>query len=278
MRERRRGPRRSTTIRAARPRRLAERAAIEIEAVVGDIRTPRWSRAAVRGMDCVCHLAYVNGTEFFYTKPGTDPGGGDQGDDERPRRLPRGRRARAGARLELGGLPDAADRFRPTRSAPLSIPDVLNPRFSYGGGQDRQRAARGELRPEALRPRPHLSGHTTSTARTWASEHVIPQFVAADEGARRGAAGRRASIFRSREPGEETRSFIYIDDFVDGLLCVIEQGDRARHLSRRHRARDVDPRARRSSSAAACGRDDPHRARRAARAAARRAAARMFAS
>ena len=40
-----------------------------LELVQGDIRDAAAVRQATRGVDGVCHLAYINGTEFFYTKP-----------------------------------------------------------------------------------------------------------------------------------------------------------------------------------------------------------------
>ena len=50
------------------PRRLKD-VEKDIEFIAGDIRDASAVTAAVRGMDEVHHLAYVNGTEFFYTKP-----------------------------------------------------------------------------------------------------------------------------------------------------------------------------------------------------------------
>lgn len=44
-------------------------AASAIDLITGDIRDPSAVKEAIRGADCVCHLAYVNGTEFFYSKP-----------------------------------------------------------------------------------------------------------------------------------------------------------------------------------------------------------------
>src|SRR5262245_45606404 len=44
-------------------------AAKDVELVAGDIRDLEAVSAAVKGVDGICHLAYVNGTEFFYTKP-----------------------------------------------------------------------------------------------------------------------------------------------------------------------------------------------------------------
>ena len=40
-----------------------------LELVEGDIRDPDVVRRAADGMASVIHLAYVNGTEFFYSKP-----------------------------------------------------------------------------------------------------------------------------------------------------------------------------------------------------------------
>src|SRR5438093_12953569 len=41
----------------------------EVELVTGDMRHAATVARAVKGMDAVCHLAYVNSTQFFYTKP-----------------------------------------------------------------------------------------------------------------------------------------------------------------------------------------------------------------
>jgi len=41
----------------------------KFEFIKGDIRDPKVVERACRGVDQVMHLAYINGTEFFYTKP-----------------------------------------------------------------------------------------------------------------------------------------------------------------------------------------------------------------
>src|SRR5262249_56665842 len=41
----------------------------DFELIVGDIRDPEAVNHAVKGVDAVHHLAFVNGTEFFYNKP-----------------------------------------------------------------------------------------------------------------------------------------------------------------------------------------------------------------
>ena len=50
------------------PRRLTE-VEKDIEFIAGDIRDAAAVDKAVQGMDEVHHLAFINGTEFFYTSP-----------------------------------------------------------------------------------------------------------------------------------------------------------------------------------------------------------------
>src|SRR5687768_5243217 len=40
-----------------------------IEFVSGDIRDPQAVLEACKNVSMVCHLAFINGTEFFYSKP-----------------------------------------------------------------------------------------------------------------------------------------------------------------------------------------------------------------
>ena len=41
----------------------------DIEFIEGDVRNKETVADACKGVDCVCHLAYINGTEYFYTMP-----------------------------------------------------------------------------------------------------------------------------------------------------------------------------------------------------------------
>src|SRR5262249_51707613 len=113
--------------------RLGE-AAKDVEVVVGDIRKPDEVAAAAKGMDSICHLAYVNGTEFFYTKP-----------DLVLEVAVKGMINVIDACLKHGipelVLASSSEVYQtppviPTdETAPLCVPDILNPRYSYGGGK-----------------------------------------------------------------------------------------------------------------------------------------------
>ena len=69
------------------PRRLAE-IANDIELIAGDIRDAAAVERAAQGMDEVHHLAFVNGTEFFYSQPDLVLDVGGARNPQRHRRLP----------------------------------------------------------------------------------------------------------------------------------------------------------------------------------------------
>src|SRR3954447_8022651 len=112
------------------PRRLADRP----DYVQGDIRDAETVAAATRGVDAVLHLAAVNGTEFFYSKPELVLNVGVRGmlnviDACRQNGV--GDLVVASS-SEVYQTPPAV----PTdESAPLVVPDPLNPRYSYGGSK-----------------------------------------------------------------------------------------------------------------------------------------------
>ena len=107
-------------------------------------------------------------------------------------------------------------------SAPLIVPDLMNPRYSYGGGKLFSElyainvAARRLDRVVIYRPH-NVYGPDMG----W--EHVIPQFAARMAGAATQVPSGEID-FQIQGSGQETRSFCFIDDFVDGLELVQERG------------------------------------------------------
>jgi nucleoside-diphosphate-sugar epimerase len=193
-----------------------------IERVTGDVRDPDVVRKAVRGMDCVCHFAYINGTEFFYSRPELVLEVATKGMlnvldacvAEGVRELV------LASSSEVYQTPPVI----PTdETAPLTVPDVLNPRFSYGGGKIISELLAvnygRKFFDRTLICRPH-NVYGPDMGR----EHVLPQFVLRlKECAERQPRG--VVDFAIQGTGQETRSFIYIDDFIRALLCVMERGD-----------------------------------------------------
>jgi dTDP-glucose 4,6-dehydratase/UDP-glucose 4-epimerase len=203
------------------PRRLGK-ALSDVDMVEGDIRDAARVAAATRGVDTVLHLAYVNGTEFFYSQP-------ELVLDIAVRGMLNVIDACRAAGVGDLVLASSSEVYQtppevPTaEDAPLSVPDVLNPRYSYGGGKIAcELIAVNYGRTDFERVtifRPH---NVYGPDMGW--EHVLPQFILrAAEAVVTYPAG--PVPFSIQGDGSQTRAFIHIDDFTDGLMDVMERGD-----------------------------------------------------
>jgi len=192
-----------------------------VEFIEADVRDADAVRRAARGVESLCHLAAVNGTEWFYSKPEIVLDVGVKGvvntidaclEHDVPEYV-------LASSSEVYQTPPTI----PTdEGAPLSVPDPLNPRFSYGGSKiisELMALNYGRRRLErVLVVRPH-NVYGPDMGR----EHVIPQLVL--RAAALAAEHPRGAVpFPIQGGGTQTRSFMYIDDFTDGLAIVLEKG------------------------------------------------------
>ncbi|MDE2886716.1 MAG: NAD-dependent epimerase/dehydratase family protein [Gemmatimonadota bacterium] len=193
----------------------------QVEFIEADVRDADAVRRAARGVESLCHLAAVNGTEWFYSKPEIVLDVGVKGvvntiDACLKHDVPEYVLASSS---EVYQTPPTI----PTdESAPLSVPDPLNPRYSYGGSKiisELMALNYGRRRLErVLVVRPH-NVYGPDMGR----EHVIPQLIL------RAAAlatehPRGAVPFPIQGDGSQTRAFIHIDDFTDGFAAVLKRG------------------------------------------------------
>lgn len=199
----------------------------EIEFIQGDIRDSETVQRATRGVESCVHLAYVNGTEFFYTKPELVLDVGVRGMIN----VLDACMAENVGELVLASSSEVYQTppMIPTpETAPLSVPDPYNPRYSYGGGKiisELMAINFGRRRFErTLIFRPH---NVYGPEMGW--EHVIPQFVLRMKPLAK--TSEEAISFPIQGSGKETRAFIYIDDFVQGLILVLTKG---KHLETYH--------------------------------------------
>lgn len=202
-------------------RRLADIAG-RLDMVDADIRDADAVEAAVKGVDAVYHLAYVNGTEFFYEKPEhiLDVG-------------VKGMVNVIDACIKHGVgeliLASSSEVYQvpakvPTdESTPLVVPDPSNPRYSYGGGKiicELMAVNYGRKYFErVIIFRPH---NVYGPDMGW--EHVLPQFVLRMKKIT-GETDAETVDFPIQGSGEESRSFVFIDDFIDGLMVAREKGE-----------------------------------------------------
>jgi nucleoside-diphosphate-sugar epimerase len=194
----------------------------DIEFIAGDIRDAAAIESAARGMDEVHHLAFVNGTKFFYSAPDLVLDVGVRG---MTNVIDACRKQNIGT-LVLASSSEVYQtppKIPTDESAPLVVPDVQNPRYSYGAGKLISEVMAinfgRKYFERVLIFRPH---NVYGPDMGW--EHVIPQFAL-----RLQAAGKRQPSgklrFEIQGTGEETRSFCYIDDLVAGVMVMRDKGE-----------------------------------------------------
>jgi nucleoside-diphosphate-sugar epimerase len=200
----------------------------EVEFVGGDIRDPAAVDAALRGIDEVHHLAFVNGTATFYSAPDLVLDVGVKGIVN----VIDGCRHWNVGRLILASSSEvyqSPPQVPTDESVPLVVPDPLNPRLSYGAGKiisEMMAINFGRKHFErVLIFRPH-----NVYGSDMGFDHVIPQFaLRLKRTADAHASG--ALPFPIQGSGEETRSFCHVDDLVQGVMIMREKGE---HLNIYH--------------------------------------------
>lgn len=202
------------------PERLQDVAG-KVEMREADIRDPQAVAAACEGIDRVVHLAFINGTEFFYTKPELVLEVGVKGMVN----VLDGCMKHGVKELFVASSSEVyqSPPHIPTdERVPLSIPDPLNPRYSYAGGKiisELMTINYGrKYFDRAVIFRPH---NVYGPDMGW--EHVIPQFVLRMKELSK--KNDKTIQFPVQGTGKETRSFVYINDFIDGLMLILEKGE-----------------------------------------------------
>lgn len=206
------------------PQRLASCPG-SVELIEGDVRDAGTVAAAAKGVDSVVHMAAINGTEFFYQKPEAVLDVAVRG----ILAVVDACRANGVGDLVIASSSEVYQTppVVPTPEAvPLVVPDVFNPRYSYGAGKLISEVIAVNYGRTGFERvvmfRPH---NVYGADMGW--EHVIPQFALRAAALTRGASGRTIE-FPIQGNGLQTRAFVHVDDFTDGLLRVVEHG---RHLT-----------------------------------------------
>lgn len=187
-----------------------------------DVRDADAMTEASRGCESILHLAALNGTENFYNRPDLV--------------LDVGVRGMYGA-LEAAKrngitefvLASSSEAYQtppvvPTpEDVPLTIPDPWNPRYSYGGSKLISEIMLAnynrDLFKKALIFRPH---NVYGPDMGW--EHVLPQLILRAQ--TQIAFHPTGKVpFEIQGDGSQTRSFVHIDDFIDGLIIMVDKGE-----------------------------------------------------
>ena len=213
----------------------AARSRARVEFIEGDIRDPAAVDAAMRGIDEVHHLAFVNGTATFYSAPDLVLDVGVKGIVN----VIDGCRHQGVGRLILASSSEVyqSPPHVPTdESAPLVVPDPLNPRLSYGAGKiisEMMAINYGRKHFErVLIFRPH-----NVYGPDMGFDHVIPQFArAAETGARARRRRRRACLSDPRQRRGDAQLLPRRRSGA-GVMIMREKRRASRHLPYRHHGR-----------------------------------------
>ena len=193
----------------------------KLKFIKGDIRNINHLNKSFKKVDAVIHLAYVNGTKNFYEEPVKILDIAVKGiinvidccikNNVKELYL--------ASSSEVYQTPN---KIPTDENEPLKVPDVFNPRFSYGGGKiitELMGIHYGKKHFKKLVIfRPHnVYGPNLGY------DHVVPEFII-----RLMKMKKNNNNFEIQGSGNETRSFIYIDDFISAFDLIIKKG---KHLN-----------------------------------------------
>lgn len=193
-----------------------------IELVNGDIRDRDLVIQSCEGIDCIVHLAAINGTHYFYEQPELVLDVGVRG-------MLNVIDGCIKHNVEHLTVASSSEVYQTPLQIPtdettaLVIPDPLNPRYSYGGSKLISELlalnyGRNHFKKVTIF-RPHnVYGPNMGYG------HVLPQFIMrAIENIEKHPTG--PVPFMIQGNGLQTRSFVYIDDMVDGMMTIIKRGE-----------------------------------------------------
>jgi len=193
----------------------------KIEFLEGDIRDEKIVEKACKGVDVVFHLAYLNGTKFFYEKP-------DIVLDIAVSGINNIIKSSIKNNVSDFYLASSSEVYQTPNHIPTSekvsllIPDILNPRYSYGGGKILCELMTVNYGKKYFKKsvifRPH---NVYGPNMGW--EHVIPNFITKINENIKKVKSEHINL-KIQGNGTETRAFIYIDDFIEGLIKVFKKG------------------------------------------------------
>ena len=177
-----------------------------------DIRNKKSLQKAFKKIDTVIHLAFINGTNFFYEQPNLVLEVGIKGIINTLELCEENK-------VKEFYLASSSEVYQNPPYIPsdekvaLSIPDPKNPRYSYAAGKiiSEIMTLNSDIFKKAVIFRPHnIYGPNMGY------NHVIPEVILKSIKAKKN--------IKIKGKGSHTRSFCYIDDFVDAFNILLKKG------------------------------------------------------
>lgn len=191
----------------------------QLKFIKGDIRNKELLNRSLQNTDAVIHLAYVNGTKYFYSKPVLIL-------DIAIKGIVNIIEACIKNKVKELYLASSSEVYQTPIKIPtnemesLKIPDIFNPRYSYGGGKILTELMGIHYGKKYFKKliifRPH-----NVYGKDMGNEHVVPEFINRFKSL-------KGKKFKIQGSGNEIRSFIYIEDFLQAFELILRKG---KHLN-----------------------------------------------
>ncbi len=192
-----------------------------LKLIEGDIRNLNHVKDSLKNIDTIFHLAFINGTKYFYENPSLVMDVGIKGilnllDSIKD------------TNIKKIILASSSEVYQTPKQIPTdeniecTIPDIKNPRYSYGGSKIINELLllhhQNSKLIDKIIFRPHnIYGPNMG----W--EHVIPELIKKIFFSTNHLKNKHGSI-EVQGSGNETRSFCYIDDVIDSLILLNKKG------------------------------------------------------
>ena len=189
----------------------------KVKFIKGDIRNKKTLNKALKKTDAVIHLAYVNGTKNFYKEPVKIL-------DIAVKGILNVLEGCIKNNIKELYLFSSSEVYHVPKKLPtseeesLKIPNVYNPRFSYGGGKILTELMGVHYGKKFFKKLIIIRPHNVYGP-DMGRDHVVPEFIN-----RLKKMKKNENKFLIKGTGHETRSFIFVDDFVDAFDLVLKKG------------------------------------------------------
>ena len=182
----------------------------------GDIRDKKIVSEACKNIHTVIHLAYVNGTKFFYQKPDLILDIAIRGmlniSD-----VCKEKKVKDFILFSSSEVYSNPNVIPTSENTSLIIPDINNPRYSYGGGKICCELILKNMFKNYFRRAIIIRPHNVYGP-DMGNEHFFPEII------------KKLKLLRNNRQlviqgsGNETRAFVHINDFLDGFELVLKKG------------------------------------------------------
>ena len=191
----------------------------KIKFIKGDIRNIKALNKALKNTDAVIHLAYINGTKYFYSQPVLIL-------DVAIKGIINIIDGCIQNKIKELYLASSSEAYQTPIKVPtderesLKIPDIFNPRYTYGGGKIITELMGVHYGRKFFKKLVIFRPHNVYGP-NMGNEHVMPEFINRIKSIKN-------NYFKIQGTGNEIRSFIYIEDFLRAFNLIINKG---KHLN-----------------------------------------------